>query len=96
MSLINDQPLLNSITTIDTTQAISASNCFGTYGCYWPQLCQCYQTALHPRQLQIEAVDGGFVIRGCFSGKADAKRVALSLEGLALVLGEWSAQFKGK
>lgn len=43
--------------------------------------------------LSVEAVEGGFILKGCFSGR-DQKRVALSVEGVAAIVQEWAAQGK--
>ena len=49
----------------------------------------------NPRQLTIEAVEGGYLISGNF-GKGHSRTVAVSAKGLTGVLKSWSAQFEVK
>lgn len=75
-------------------QAVTNSaNCFGTFGYMPPTI---YAPPPNPRQLTIEAVDGGYLISGHFHGKGHSRTVAVSAKGLTGVLKGWSAQFEAK
>ncbi len=81
---INDQILANQLIN---------SNCITPYGCptYYPQ------PVLHlPKELKVEAVDGGYIISGTHQGKGNFRTVAIDGQGLAAILKKWAAQFEGK
>ncbi len=83
MSIINDQ-----------MNQMASSNCITTaLGCYpyYPQ------PVVHsPKKLEVEAVDGGYIISGTHQGKGPFRTVAIDAQGLAAILKKWAAQFETK
>ncbi len=77
----------------DFQNQLISSNCITPYGCptYYPQ------PVLHlPKQLTVEAVDGGYIISGTHQGKGNFRTVALDAQGLAAIVKNWATQFECK
>jgi hypothetical protein len=89
MSIINDDQFVNQ----QIAGNLIGSNCITPYGCstYYPQ------PVLHlPKQLTVEAVDGGYIISGTHQGKGSFRTVALDAQGLAAIVKNWATQFECK
>lgn len=79
-------------------QQLAASNCgligSSTFGC--PPLYYPTPITYNPKQITVEAVDGGYVINGHLEGKGVWRTVAINSAGLVEILQAWSAQFQAE
>ena len=85
-----------TITCPDVIGQLTTSNCIPTFGCpsYYPYAPQ--PVTYNPKEVTIEAVEGGYIIRGKLGGNSSWRTVAISADGRAKLLKSWCGQFEAK